>query len=106
KLLTYVGPGKRSHSSFSSARRYLARIFVSASSSEMSIRARIRASRRLAPISGIAAGSLVGLFDSGQALDRGGRRLRGRAAVALPQRRDEPLGVGRADEHLARLGAL
>ena len=58
--MTYVGPGRRSHSSFSSARRYLARIFVSASISEMSIRARMRASRRVAPMSGIAARKATG----------------------------------------------
>src|ERR1700683_3956879 len=43
-----------SHSSFSIARRYLARIFVRTSTSLMSIRARMRASRRVAPISGKA----------------------------------------------------
>ncbi len=53
KLLTKVGPGSRPHSSFSSARRYFARIFVVASISETSMRARIRASRSVAPISGI-----------------------------------------------------
>ena len=42
-----------SHSSFSIARRYFARIFVVASTSEMSIRARIRASCNVEPISGI-----------------------------------------------------
>src|SRR3954464_7308350 len=53
KLLTKVGPGSMSHSSFSIARRYFARIFVAASTSEMSIRARIRASWSVAPMSGI-----------------------------------------------------
>src|ERR1700722_1764160 len=55
KLRTNVGPGSRSHSSFSRARRYLARIFVCASISDTSIRARIRASRRVAPLSAISA---------------------------------------------------
>ena len=53
KLFTKVGPGSMSHSSFSIARRYFARIFVVASTSEMSIRARIRASCNVEPISGI-----------------------------------------------------
>ena len=49
-----VGPGSRSHSSFSSARRYFARIFVRASISETSRWARMRASRSMAPMSGIS----------------------------------------------------
>src|SRR3954467_13893542 len=104
KLLTYVRPGSRSHSSFSSARRYLARIFVSASSSEMSIRARMRASRRLCPISGIGQVNLVAtLF---RVVGNGHRFGRRPGGIPLPQVLDEPLGVALADEDLARLGAL
>jgi hypothetical protein len=54
--LTKVGPGSISHSSFSIARRYFARIFVADSTSEMSIRARIRASCSVAPMSGMTVG--------------------------------------------------
>src|SRR3954449_5919925 len=104
KLLTYVGPGSRSHSSFSSARRYLARIFVSASSSEMSIRARMRASRRVCPISGTGQGNLVaGLLRVVRNGHWFGCALGG---IALPQVLDEALGVSLADQHLAGLGAL
>src|SRR3954447_7278796 len=92
-----VGPGSRSHSSFSSARRYLARILVSASSSEMSIRARIRASRSVAPMSGMCRRNLVvGVLGHGNRLCR--RR-------ALPKGGDEALRIALADEHLAGLGA-
>src|SRR5215210_7280217 len=97
-VLTYVGPGSRSHSSFSRARRYLARIFVCASISVMSIRERIRSSRRLAPMSGIRGRRL--LRDA---------RIHGRcrtSAVALAEVGDDPLHIGLRDEHLARLGAL
>src|SRR6185503_18967349 len=95
------GPGSRSHSSFSSARRYFARIFVSASSSEMSIRARMRASRRVCPISGIGQLRLVGgVLRDGHGL---GGLLR---ALPLAEIRDETLGVALADQDLARLGAL
>src|SRR3954452_11822674 len=96
--LTYVGPGSRSHSSFSSARRYFARILVSASSSEMSIRARIRASRSVAPISGMCSENLVVWF-----VRERDRLSHGRA---LAQRRDEPFPVALADQDLARLGPL
>ena len=54
--MTNVGPGSSSHSSLSSARRYLARIFVADSTSAMSIRRRMRASRRVSPISGMSPG--------------------------------------------------
>src|SRR4051812_47785889 len=101
KLLTYVGPGSRSHSSFSSARRYFARIFVWVSTSETSILARMRASRRVAPMSGIAQRLLVDRLGLGVV----GGRCR-RRAVALAQVGDEALDIARADEHLARLGAL
>src|SRR4051794_14519067 len=97
-VLTYVGPGSRSHSSFSRARRYLARIFVCASISVMSIRERIRSSRRLAPMSGIRGPRL--LSDS---------RIHGvcrTSAVALAQVRDHALDVGLRDQHLPGLGAL
>src|SRR3954465_9325417 len=100
--LTYVGPGSRSHSSFSSARRYFARIFVSASISEMSMRARIRASRSVAPISGIARRLSV------DGVDRLGleQRVRPPPSGALRQRREHPRQVALGDQHLARLGAL
>ena len=55
KVLTKVGPGSSSHSSFSSARRYFARILVAASTSVMSMRLRMRVSRSWSPISGMAA---------------------------------------------------
>src|SRR5215212_479351 len=97
-VLTYVGPGRRSHSSFSSARRYLARIFVCASISVMSIRERIRSSRRLAPMSGIRRRRLLS--------DARFHGLCRTCAVALAQRGDDALDVGLRDEHLARLGAL
>src|SRR3954469_15560327 len=104
KLLTYVGPGSRSHSSFSSARRYFARILVSDSNSEMSIRARMRASRRVCPISGTGQGNLVApllrVVGNGH---RFGCRLGG---IPLAQVGDEPFGVRLADQYLARLGAL
>ena len=48
------GPGRRFHSSFSRARRYLPRILVAVSTSVMSIRRRIRASRSVSPISGMS----------------------------------------------------
>ena len=76
--MTNVGPGSRSHSSFSSARRYLARIFVACSISAMSMRARIRASRRVAPISGMrpegywSSGAAPGSGSGGCVEDRGG----------------------------------
>ena len=43
RCVTKVGPGSSAHSSFSSARRYFARIFVRSSRSAMSSRCRIRA---------------------------------------------------------------
>ena len=54
-VLTNVGPGSIENSSFSSARRYFARIFVRASTSAMSRRWRIRASRSVSPMLGIGA---------------------------------------------------
>src|SRR4051795_9080906 len=102
--LTYVGPGSRSHSSFSSARRYFARILVSDSKSEMSIRARMRASRRVCPISGTGQGNLVApLLRVVRNGHRFGCRLGG---IPLAQVADEALGVRFADQHLAWLGAL
>src|SRR5205823_3342683 len=89
KLFTNVGPGSRPHSSFSSARRYLALILVFASISETSMRARMRASRRVSPISGICRTRLVA----------SGRR-------GLAQRRQNAWQVGLRDQHLPGLGAL
>ena len=84
--MTNVGPGSSPHSSFSSARRYLARIFVWASISETSMRARIRASRSVAPISAIYAKRLVGERWSG-----------------LAKRGKDTRQLGLGDQHLARL---
>src|SRR3954468_3675729 len=56
-VLTNVVPGNSPNSSFSSARRYLARIFVAASTSAMSIFWRMRASRNLSPMDCTAAHS-------------------------------------------------
>ena len=83
KLLTYVGPGSRSHSSFSSARRYFARIFVSDSTSEMSMRWRMRASRRVAPMSAIGTGKATRAGPSPAPLQA---VLRRRAAAGSPAR--------------------
>src|SRR4051794_7654867 len=70
----------------------------------MSIRARMRASRRVCPISGTGQGnlvaSLVRVVWNGH---RFGRRL---GVLPLAQVGDVPLHVGFADQHLARLGAL
>src|SRR5450759_3730207 len=82
-----VGPGRRLHSSFSSARRYFARILVVASISDTSMRARMRASRRVAPISGIQ-----------------GDRLVAERAGGLAQRGEHPWDVCLRDQHLPRLG--
>src|SRR5437764_978778 len=54
-VLTKVLPGSSPNSSFSSARRYFARIFVAVSTSAMSIFWRMRASRSLSPIACTAA---------------------------------------------------
>src|ERR671930_1437048 len=122
KLLTYVGPGSRSHSSFSSARRYLARIFVSDSISEMSILARMRASRRLGPMSGMGAGRLpatprqsgrdaapVQLLRGRFRGVRHRRRRGGGLLFALAprvERGEDAREVGLGHQDLARLGAL
>ena len=50
---------QKSAETWSSARRYLARIFVAASTSVMSIRLRMRASRSWSPISGISVPGYV-----------------------------------------------
>src|SRR3954452_9688436 len=94
-VLTNVGPGRSSHSSLSSARRYFARIFVAASTSAMSIRRRIRASRRVSPISGMDPERLV----LGVIRDR-------HCVGARIQRREHAREVGLGHQHLARLGAL
>ncbi len=69
-----VEPGSRLHSSFSSARRYLARIFVACSTSVMSILARMRASRRVDPISGMATRRLSRLYNAVSSPAGGGSR--------------------------------
>src|SRR6476661_4100299 len=101
-VLTYVVPGSRSHSSFSRARRYFARIFVSASISEMSMRARIRASRSVAPISGIALRLSVDGVD-GLGLEQ---RVRPARPCALRQRGQHAREIALRHEHLTGLGAL
>src|SRR3954467_10070007 len=93
-VLTNVGPGNRSHSSFSSARRYLARIFVAASTSVMSIRRRIRASRSVSPISGMPASEATSVLSG---IVGHGLRV---------ERREHARQVGLGDQHLAGLGAF
>src|SRR3954453_16650422 len=94
-VLTKVGPGSRSHSSFSSARRYFARIFVAASTSVMSMRRRMRVSRSVSPISGMSFEATSVLLVV----------VRNRLRVAR-QRGQHARQIGLGHEHLTRLGSL
>src|SRR3978361_1515716 len=97
-VFTNVVPGSSPNSSFSSARRYFARIFVADSTSAMSIFWRMRASRSLSPI---ATGRSV--TDAARAPWSGGV---GRRADGLVERRQRARQIALGDHHLARLRAL
>src|SRR5207237_6312045 len=85
------------NSSFSSARRYLARIFVAASTSVMSRPCRMRASRSLSPM------GCIGAY-SGAAARLGGVARGG--PDRLVEGRQDARQVGLGDQDLTRLGAL
>src|SRR5437763_8639102 len=97
KLLTYVVPGSIANSSFSSARRYFARILVAASTSVMSRPCRMRASRSLSPM------GCIGVY-SGAAVRLGGVARGGPDRVV--EGRQDAREVGLGDQHLPRLRAL
>src|SRR3954468_8803716 len=93
KVLTNVLPGSSENSSFSSARRYFARILVADSTSAMSIFWRMRASRRRSPIATAPI-----LAD--------GRSAVGRGADGLVERRQHARQIRLGDQYLAGLRAL
>src|SRR5215217_4546590 len=100
KVLTNVVPGSSPNSSFSSARRYLARIFVADSTSAMSIFWRMRASRSRSPIATAPIQSDGGARPRAVAAPV----LLGAGADRLVERRQDAREVALGDQHLARLG--
>ena len=97
KPLTYVGAGRMSNCSSSSARRYLGRIFVRSSSAAKSSSWRILASRRLEPMSN-TRGIVDGLPETALSRavlvagrrTRAGRRPRARRARSSRGRARDP----------------